>query len=337
MNFLASFAQRRLAALALAVLVLLVLAAVLAPWLSTQNPYDLANLSLSDARRPPGYVGEGGYTHWLGTDELGRDLLARIAAGGRHSLGMAAAIALAATLAGTLLGLLAGFVKPLEVPLMRLVDAMMALPDLLLAIALVAILGPSAWNVVLALSLVYTPRVARVVRASTLVVRELPFVEAARALGARLEPERTYFGLAARVNRPAGPVWLLEPQTFMNLSGDAVSRVAAFHKLDAADVLVVVDEVQLPVGRLRFRRSGSAGGHNGLKSIIQHIGPEFPRLRLGVGRGDPKWDLADHVLSRFAKDEREAVSEAIGKAADAVELFVTDGVETAMNRFNAAE
>jgi hypothetical protein len=98
-------------------------------------------------------------------------------------MAIAAVTAVAATLAGTLLGLLAGFVRPLEAPLMRLVDAMMALPDLLLAIALVAILGPSAWTVVLALSLVYTPRVARVVRASTLVVRELPFIEAARALG----------------------------------------------------------------------------------------------------------------------------------------------------------
>ena len=158
--------------------------------------------------------------------------------------------------------------------------------------------------------------------------------EVARRWNVQLRPWKSVADVAVVTGRS---VVLVEPQTFMNLSGDAVSRVAAFHKLDAADVLVVVDEVQLPVGRLRFRRSGSAGGHNGLKSIIQHIGPEFPRLRLGVGRGDPKWDLADHVLSRFAKDERAAVSEAIGKAADAVELFVTDGVEAAMNRFNAAE
>jgi len=100
-------------------------------------------------------------------------------------------------------------------------------------------------------------------------------------------------------------------------------------------VLVVVDEVQLPVGKVRVRRSGSAGGHNGLKSIIQHIGTEFPRLRIGVGRGDPKWDLADHVLSRFARDERDAVADAVQRAADAAELFVDEGVEAAMRRFNA--
>ena len=127
---------------------------------------------------------------------------------------------------------------------------------------------------------------------------------------------------------------LVEPQTFMNLSGDAVGRVAAFHKLEPADVLVVVDEVQLPLGRIRLRRSGSAGGHNGLKSIIQHVGTEFPRLRIGVGRGDPKWDLADHVLSRFGREEREAVVEAVNRAADAVETFVDEGIEAAMNRFN---
>ena len=166
--------QRRTALLAAVTLTGLLLLSWVFPWVATLDPADTNVLS---RLKPPSA------DHWLGTDELGRDLLARIAAGGRHSMAIAAVTALAATLAGTVLGLLAGFVRALEAPLMRLVDAMMALPDLLLAIALVAILGPSAWNVVLALSLVYTPRVARVVRASTLVVRELPFIEAARALG----------------------------------------------------------------------------------------------------------------------------------------------------------
>lgn len=129
-------------------------------------------------------------------------------------------------------------------------------------------------------------------------------------------------------------VVLAEPQTFMNASGDAVSRLAAFYGLEPTDLLVVADEVQLPLGRIRLRGSGSAGGHNGLKSIIQHLGTEFPRLRIGVGRGDPTWDLADHVLSRFGRDEREAVVEAVNRAADAVELFAEYGVEAAMNRFN---
>jgi PTH1 family peptidyl-tRNA hydrolase len=129
-------------------------------------------------------------------------------------------------------------------------------------------------------------------------------------------------------------VLLAEPRTFMNASGEAVGRIAAFHKIEPADLLVVVDEVQLPVGRLRIRSSGSAGGHNGLKSIIQHIGDAFPRLRLGVGRGDPRWDLADHVLSTFSRDEREVIDRAILRAADAVETFVAEGIVAAMNKFN---
>lgn len=156
--------------------------------------------------------------------------------------------------------------------------------------------------------------------------------ELARRWGVQLRPWKSVADVAVVSAR--GGV-LVEPQTFMNLSGDAVSRVAAFHKLTPADVLVIVDEVQLPVGRLRVRRSGSAGGHNGLKSIIQHIGAEFPRLRIGVGRGDPKWDLADHVLSRFAREERDEVAESVQRAADAAELFLADGTEAVMNRFNA--
>ncbi|MFN8065776.1 MAG: aminoacyl-tRNA hydrolase [Vicinamibacterales bacterium] len=156
--------------------------------------------------------------------------------------------------------------------------------------------------------------------------------EIARRWGVALRPWKSVADVAVASGRDAV---LVKPLTFMNRSGEAVSRVAAFHKLQPSDVLVIVDEVQLPVGRLRLRRSGSAGGHNGLKSIIQHVGAEFPRLRIGVGRGDPKWDLADHVLSRFARDEHEAVAEAVGRAADAAEVFAADGVEVAMNRFNA--
>ena len=121
--------------------------------------------------------------HFLGTDELGRDLLTRIAFGGRYSLSIAALTASGAIIMGSLIGMLAGFFRRLDAPISRVVDAMMSLPDILLAIALVSILGPSMFNVVFALVLVYTPRVARVVRASTLVVRELLFVEAARAVG----------------------------------------------------------------------------------------------------------------------------------------------------------
>lgn len=155
--------------------------------------------------------------------------------------------------------------------------------------------------------------------------------EVARRWQVQLRPWKSVADVAVVSSRG---VVLVEPQTYMNLSGDAVSRIAAFHKLEPADVLVVVDEVHLPLGRLRVRRSGSAGGHNGLKSIIQHIGAEFPRVRIGVGRGDPKWDLADHVLSKFGREERDAVADVVSRAADAVELFASDGLEVVMNRFN---
>jgi PTH1 family peptidyl-tRNA hydrolase len=132
-------------------------------------------------------------------------------------------------------------------------------------------------------------------------------------------------------------VVLVEPRTFMNASGQAIQAVMTFYKVLPADVLVVVDEVQLPLGRLRIRRAGSAGGHNGLKSAIAHVGDGFPRLRIGVERGDRNWDLADRVLSRFAPTERAVVEAAIHRAADAVETFVEEGIEPAMNQFNALE
>lgn len=123
--------------------------------------------------------------HWAGTDELGRDVALRIVHGARYSLLIGAVTAAGAVVLGALLGILAGFFQKLDAPLMRLVDAMMSFPDILLGIALVSILGVSLWNVMLALVVVYTPRVARVVRAATLVLRELLFVDAARALGVR--------------------------------------------------------------------------------------------------------------------------------------------------------
>ena len=130
---------------------------------------------------------------------------------------------------------------------------------------------------------------------------------------------------------------LVEPRTYMNHSGEAVAAVMAFYKIRPEDVLVVVDEVQLPLGRLRLRPSGSAGGHNGLKSVIQHVGGEFPRLRIGIERGDRNRDLADRVLSRFGASEREAIERAIERAADAVETFIAEGIGPAMNKYNGAE
>src|SRR5580704_10822274 len=101
----------------------------------------------------------------------------------------------------------------------------------------------------------------------------------------------------------AGPVLLVKPLTFMNASGEAIGALGRYFKIDIGDLLIVVDEVQLPLGKIRARARGSAGGHNGLKSIIAHLGDEFSRLRVGVGRGPEGAGLADHVLSRFEPDE----------------------------------
>ena len=112
--------------------------------------------------------------------------------------------------------------------------------------------------------------------------------------------------------------------------------LADFHKVELANVLIVADDVNLPLGRLRARPGGSAGGHNGFKSIAEHLGTDqFARLRLGVGRGDNRRDLADHVLATFDPDERAVIDEAIVRAADAVEVFASEGIAEVMNRFNA--
>ncbi len=143
--------------------------------------------------------------------------------------------------------------------------------------------------------------------------------------------------LVAKVRLGDQQVLVAKPMTFMNLSGEAVSGLAGFYKVSVPDTLVVLDEVALPLGRVRAGRGGSDGGHNGLKSIVGRLGTlDVPRLRIGVGRGDGRRELADHVLGKFAEDERDAVEAAVLRAADASVIFVTDGIERAMNAFNAA-
>ena len=158
--------SRKIVLVGAAVIAVMALAAVAAPWIT---PYDPMALKVLDRLQSPRAA------HWFGTDELGRDVFSRVVFGARYSLMISALV--------VVISVAAGFFRRLDAPLMRVVDAMMSFPDILLAIALVAVLGASMTNVVIALSIVYTPRVARVVRASTLVVRELLFVEAARALG----------------------------------------------------------------------------------------------------------------------------------------------------------
>ena len=133
----------------------------------------------------------------------------------------------------------------------------------------------------------------------------------------------------------AEPMLVAKPLTFMNRSGEAVAALARYYDVPAGDLLVVVDEAAIPFGRLRARPRGSAGGHNGLKSIIERLGTtEFARLRLGVGRGDPRRDLADHVLSKFEPDERQGLEELITRAADAAEMFAVAGIDKVMNAYN---
>jgi PTH1 family peptidyl-tRNA hydrolase len=157
--------------------------------------------------------------------------------------------------------------------------------------------------------------------------------------GAAFEAAPVDAARQARWRRGGGEdVWLVEPLTFMNLSGEAVGGLARYYRIDPADLLVVCDDVALPVGRLRVRGDGSDGGHNGLKSVAAHLGTlAYPRLRIGVGRGDRGRDLADHVLSRFEADERDEVARAIERAADAVEVWVAAGLEPAMRTYNRRE
>jgi PTH1 family peptidyl-tRNA hydrolase len=131
------------------------------------------------------------------------------------------------------------------------------------------------------------------------------------------------------------PLMLAKPLTFMNLSGNAVAGLSQYFDVAPGDVLVVIDEAALPFGKLRARARGSAGGHNGLKSVIERLGTtEFPRLRLGVGRGDGRRDLADHVLSIFERSERAELESFIIRAADAAEMFVAEGIGKVMNTYN---
>ncbi len=131
-------------------------------------------------------------------------------------------------------------------------------------------------------------------------------------------------------------VLLMKPQTFMNLSGDAIVQAANFYKVPPERVIVVSDETALPIGRLRIRRGGSAGGHNGLKSVIARLGTDqFPRIRLGVGdKPHPDYDMADWVLSAFKGQDAADMELVAKKAADAVECYITEGADRAMNKFN---
>ena len=153
-------------------------------------------------------------------------------------------------------------------------------------------------------------------------------------LGADVK-EKKHKGLCGKGMIAGEKVILLKPQTFMNLSGESVRAAADFYKIDAEHMIVLYDDIDLDVGKLRVRAKGSAGGHNGIKNIIAHMGTqEFPRVRIGVGAKPDRMDLADYVLGRFAQEVRPEMEEALGEAAVAAIAVVEDGIDAAMNRFN---
>jgi PTH1 family peptidyl-tRNA hydrolase len=145
-----------------------------------------------------------------------------------------------------------------------------------------------------------------------------------------------FLSQVAEVTDDGLPLLLVKPETFMNLSGQAVRQVVDFYKVPAEDLLVVCDDFALPLGKLRVRAKGTHGGHNGLRSIQEHLGTTaYPRLRIGVG--GPKEDAVDHVLSRFRPGERPVIDDAIIKAVQAVIAWAHQGIEACMNRFNPDE
>lgn len=159
--------------------------------------------------------------------------------------------------------------------------------------------------------------------------------ELAGKLGVKIDRAK-FRALTRQVDISGEKVLLMKPQTYMNLSGDAVREAMSFYKIPLDHVIVVSDDVSLPVGKLRVRRSGSAGGHNGLKDIIAKCGGEgFPRVKVGVGqKPHPDYDMADWVLSAFKGQDAEIIGEAVKRASGAVETIIVGGVDKAMALYN---
>ena len=131
-------------------------------------------------------------------------------------------------------------------------------------------------------------------------------------------------------------IFLLKPLTYMNRSGQSVRAVLDWYKIAPSSILVIYDDMDLPVGRLRIRRSGSAGGHNGMKSIISHLGnQDFPRLRIGIGKSEAKKQTVGHVLGKFSPEEKKVIQEILEISVNAVEKILSEGVDKAMNIFNS--
>ncbi len=156
----------------------------------------------------------------------------------------------------------------------------------------------------------------------------------AERTGAKVE-KKQFGALVGDTTIGGQKAMLAMPQQYMNLSGQPVVSLQGYYKVPVSKVVVIHDDLDLPVGRLRVRVGGGAAGHNGVKDITRACGPDTVRVRLGVGRPPPEWDVADYVLSPFTTAEADEVQSMIATAADAVESVVKDGVEATMNRFNA--
>lgn len=153
-------------------------------------------------------------------------------------------------------------------------------------------------------------------------------------LNVRVET-RKFLGFTGTGLLAGEKVVLLKPQTYMNVSGESIRAAADFYKLEPDHIIVIYDDISLDMGSVRVRAQGSAGGHNGMKSIISHLGTNaYPRVRIGIGEKPSPMDLADYVLSHFTKAEQEILREVTDQAADAVELLIGSGVQAAMNRYN---
>jgi PTH1 family peptidyl-tRNA hydrolase len=151
-----------------------------------------------------------------------------------------------------------------------------------------------------------------------------------------LQLEKRFQGLYGEGRSPHTKQRLLKPETYMNLSGQSVRAVLDWYKLDPALILVIYDDMDLPLGRLRLRASGSAGGHNGMKSLIQHLGTDsFPRLRIGIGNPQGKKEVVGHVLGGFTPAEKPCLTQVLKAAADSVETILKQDLLAAMNQFNA--
>lgn len=160
----------------------------------------------------------------------------------------------------------------------------------------------------------------------------------ADAFSISMDNDKKHKGLVGKGMIGSEKVMLVKPQTYMNLSGECIGSLSNYYGIDPEDIIIIYDDISLDVGQLRIRKKGSAGGHNGIKSIIAHLGTtEFPRIKMGVGERMTGQDLADHVLAKFPKDQMKLVEQSIVDTKEALYLMLTDNIDKAMNQYNGKQ